>query len=434
MRNWRAGPGALAFAAMLAGCATDVNAPLPESPVSASIIRTPNLGASTPISIGGVTPYLYAGNENDLVPAGPDRLNRACAEVTGIAGALAYKINSPPLGTGLPFGSIATYTSDGTYFSWTAAAGVTVEAVVMKGGPQYNVYYYQAPDGPALSTDAGLASPVNASGGPAGISHVTICYTDGGGTANSTLSVQKYYDANVNGTYDLGEATIEGWKFSLAINGAAATDQLTTFSQQFPSGTTYQASEYQSVIGTWFQTEPAGNLYAGTLTTPTTLWFGNVCVGGGGGKTLGFWSNKNGQALYAADDQAMLVALNLRNASGAHFDPASHAQFRSWILGATATNMAYMLSAQLAAMSLNVHNGNVVGSAMIHAPGTGVENAFGFASVSAVMTAANTSLGTNGSTVTAGAIRTLQEALKNALDNANNNLNFVQATPCAFGF
>jgi hypothetical protein len=32
------------------------------------------------------------------------------------------------------------------------------------------------------------------------------------------------------------------------------------------------------------------------------------------------------------------------------------------------------------------------------------------------------------------AFRALQEALKDALDDANNNLNFVQGTPCAFTF
>jgi hypothetical protein len=37
--------------------------------------------------------------------------------------------------------------------------------------------------------------------------------------------------------------------------------------------------------------------------------------------------------------------------------------------------------------------------------------------------------------VTAGSpFRDYQEALKNAFDKANNNLTFVQATPCAFTF
>jgi hypothetical protein len=94
--------------------------------------------------------------------------------------------------------------------------------------------------------------------------------------------------------------------------------------------------------------------------------------------------------------------------------------------------MAYMLSAQLAAMELNVNNGKVSGGSIIYAPGTTSANSFGFASVSAVMAEANTELGLHGYVVASGPTRTYQEALKNALDKANNNLNFVQSGPCAF--
>ena len=88
--------------------------------------------------------------------------------------------------------------------------------------------------------------------------------------------------------------------------------------------------------------------------------------------------------------------------------------------------MAYMLSAQLAAMELNVFNGFVNGNALIYAPGTLSANALGFATVNAVMAEANTELGLHAVATAAGPIRTYQEALKNALDRGNNNLNFVQ--------
>ena len=55
----------------------------------------------------------------------------------------------------------------------------------------------------------------------------------------------------------------------------------------------------------------------------------------------------------------MLRNLNLRNADGSNFDPTTPAQVKTWLSKATATNMAYMLSAQLAAMALNVNNGKV---------------------------------------------------------------------------
>ena len=63
------------------------------------------------------------------------------------------------------------------------------------------------------------------------------------------------------------------------------------------------------------------------------------------------------------------------------------------MLNATATNMAYMLSAQLAATALNVQNGLVNGKPLIYAPGTTSANALGFATVNAVMAEANTLLG-----------------------------------------
>jgi len=50
------------------------------------------------------------------------------------------------------------------------------------------------------------------------------------------------------------------------------------------------------------------------------------------------------------------------------------------------------------------------------------------------MNEANTDLAANPLTVAASTERTHQEALKNALDKANNNLNFLQAQPCAYTF
>jgi hypothetical protein len=98
------------------------------------------------------------------------------------------------------------------------------------------------------------------------------------------------------------------------------------------------------------------------------------------------------------------------------------------LLNATATNMAYMLSAQLAAMELNVEAGFVDGSAIVFSP------ELGFITIGDLMTAANSALGTDGLTLVGDPNRAAQEALKNALDAANNNTNFVQPEPCAFDF
>jgi hypothetical protein len=262
------------------------------------------------------------------------------------------------------------------------------------------------------------------------------------------VKVIKFYDANLNGVKDAGEVELSGWKVEVlnlvdpfASPGIDYTEwliQTNTFLGDPPVRVSLQGTEFMPIELNWYTTTP-GPLTVQVPTTPdvadaAVMAFGNVCTGAGGGLTLGFWSNKNGQALFGADDLAALVGLNLRNAAGLHFDPSSYTAYRTWSLNATATNMAYMLSAQLAAMKLNVFNGKVSGGAMIYAPGTMSANALGFASVSGVMDEANASLGTDGYTVASGATRTYQEALKNALDNANNNKTFVQAAPCAYTF
>jgi hypothetical protein len=168
-----------------------------------------------------------------------------------------------------------------------------------------------------------------------------------------------------------------------------------------------------------------------------------VCLGGGGGLTPGFWSNKNGQALITSADLCYLNSLCLRNANGTDFDPvagcpsptnpqknAGKSAFKNWLLNGTATNMAYMLSVQFSAMTLNVAHGFVNGSAIVYAPGgignTGIGN--NYISINDLLALANTALCNDGYTPSGDANRATQEAIKNALDRANNNLNFVQTT------
>ena len=61
----------------------------------------------------------------------------------------------------------------GTYVTWSS--GFPVGAVIVKGGPRANVYQYT----PGRQGDSGLASPVNSSGNPAGLSNLTICWNPG---------------------------------------------------------------------------------------------------------------------------------------------------------------------------------------------------------------------------------------------------------------
>jgi len=251
----------------------------------------------------------------------------------------------------------------------------------------------------------------------------------------SLLTIEKFYDANANGTKDPGESFITGWKVGLTPAGEAEETHWTAFAEYRTNGD-YAATEFMPTETNWMRTTPAVIPVSFTLTASGhTVWFGNVCVGPGGGLTLGFWSNKNGQSIMGSGAPlARLSGLNLAGADGAAFDPGTYGAFRSWILSANATNMAYMLSAQLAAMSNNVAYAKVSGSAMIHAPGAQGANSAGFMTVNALMNEANASLGTSPVTVESGATRTYQEALKNALDRGNNNLNFAQAQQCTFTF
>jgi hypothetical protein len=92
------------------------------------------------------------------------------------------------------------------------------------------------------------------------------------------------------------------------------------------------------------------------------------------------------------------------------------------------------LSAQLAAMELNVQKGYVHGSALVFAPGAASANSLGFATVDALMAEANTELGLHGYTPAGNAFRAYQQMLESALDQANNDHSFVQAGPCSFSY
>ena len=131
-------------------------------------------------------------------------------------------------------------------------------------------------------------------------------------------------------------------------------------------------------------------------------------------------------------------ALNLKDKQGNDFNPTTKTQFKTWLRGASASNMAYMLSVQLAAMKLNVEtlldDTAVDPDALIYAPGTMSANALGYATVGDIMLEAHAALAADGYTPKGDPNRAYQERLKNALDNANNNKTFVQQDPCAFSF
>jgi hypothetical protein len=265
------------------------------------------------------------------------------------------------------------------------------------------------------------------------------------GVTPTTLCVDKFYDANANGIKDTGEVSINGWLFTIV-----ADDNL--FNQRFTSPLCivtapglYHIFEADTVETNWVHTTPITQ--DATIPPDTTVEFGNVCLGAGGGLTLGFWSNKNGQNLENNTDFTFLTGLCLRNATGGNQDftgtlAANKTALNTWLLNASATNMAYMLGAQLAAMELNTRHGFVTGTALVYGgdcvkayqlslqlPGSN-----GFITVNDLMTAANTELCAHGLTPSGSPFRAFQECMKTTLDQANNNINFVQGSPCPFSF
>ena len=257
-------------------------------------------------------------------------------------------------------------------------------------------------------------------------------------TAGS-ISGAKFYDADTDGVWNVDvEPPIEEWMVRLLKDdveiAAASTDADGKFLFEDLEPGNYTVEEVFP-IGTWVGTTAtsfshaleAGEEYVGPD-------FGNICLGPGGGHTKGYWSNKNGEetmnTIGMSSALSALAALNLVDGSGNGFDPGTYAAFESWLQAATATNMAYMLSAQLAAMKLNVMAGFVDGDALVYAPGALGANAAGFISINDLIDEANAELGTHGTAFDGDSWRDYQEDLKNALDEANNNLNFVQPEPC----
>ena len=258
------------------------------------------------------------------------------------------------------------------------------------------------------------------------------------------VCVTTFYDANVNGIQDNGEQEITGWEFRVFGHNNLHLWKETPRCAYVRAGD-YAVIERHPNELNWIHntaTEVEFDVDTGYTENVT---FGNVCVGAGGGFTLAYWSNRNGQQLETRNDFAALTALNLVTGQGTAQDftgtlTQSKTLLNQFLLGANTTNMANMLSAELATMKLNVVHGFVNGSALVYAPGlstcgtvTGL-NSLGFISINDLMTAANQSLLDHPLTQAGSPDRACQETLKNALNDANNNKSFVQSSPCAFSF
>ncbi len=300
---------------------------------------------------------------------------------------------------------------------------------------------------------------------------------------DAVLSGVKWYDLNRNGSFDLGEVPIPGFRIQISTCDSAftsctpvttaTTDSTGFWSTTITPGSYFKVCEVAPSTGTsatWVQTGPLAGATAGPATANSSkCWTGlasadvpgldffNYC--NTNALTLGFWSNKNGQAILNANDSKWRNLLNdesatsstyitpthpfLRDAAAVFYKvpsgafSTSYTNFRTWLLNATATNMAYMLSAQLATMELNVnYGGTPANTLLLTGPGPNascdITNSLGYVSISNLMSDAIRELRANGSTLSGSADRSCQEFKKTALDDANNQRS-VAICPVYYG-
>ena len=124
-----------------------------------------------------------------LSAAEADSVNQSCP-----AGTTEYKIDSNPL-SGLSNGESAQFTVNGQTFTFTKVIGpspfeddtfdftstIAVSVVLVKAGPDTNVYNYDPP----TTSGSGLHPPLNSGGQAPAVSHVSFC----AGVSTTTTTV-----------------------------------------------------------------------------------------------------------------------------------------------------------------------------------------------------------------------------------------------------
>jgi hypothetical protein len=303
-------------------------------------------------------------------------------------------------------------TGVGTDFTGTVvtingtAYNVTQLPVTITQGVGLNISFaYSSP----LGVDGKQYVWTNTTGGLTTDQSGNITVPSGGGNVTGNYKTQ-YYLTLVTDPPGLTTPSGEGWY----DDGSNAT--ITTTSPVVSSPYTYFFAGWTTDDQDEIAEQYALNTTVLMDKAKTVTANYQAMTAGTGGKTLGFWSNKNGQSYIGSGDLLMLRNLNLRNKNGSAFDPANYNALKTWLLKADATYMPYMLSAQLAATELSVYNSLLSGSQAVWVDdGDGIFEPGESQSINSIMTAANNELGSL-------TTREYQEYLKDLLDDINNNL------------
>jgi hypothetical protein len=165
--------------------------------------------AATPASDQGVVPTEHDGNITLSGNGNPD--GAACDVEDGIE-------YVPPQGEDPEGGSDTT--DNGVTVTWTydaetkevgfTAEGGLVTIAYVKGGNAYNEYDYTGKTDGGVASDGGMFAPNNASGGPAGLSHLVFCTEAGEESAPPPPSPSPEFSGDEGGLTECPCDTIPG--------------------------------------------------------------------------------------------------------------------------------------------------------------------------------------------------------------------------------
>lgn len=307
------------------------------------------------------------------------------------ANSTVVTVNGTPYGYATPhLFTIWVDASTGTV-SYSYASTVTSST----DGKQFVLTGVTGPDSPIT----GLSGPVTVTGAYKTQFYLTLL-TDPAGITTPTGA--GWYDAGTSASISTTSPVVIA-PYTYFFAGWTTTD-MTEIANQWALSTTVLMDKAKTVTADYVR------MIAAT-----------------GGKTIGFWANKNGQALLTSGDATFLNTL----APYKTFTPypkaptgyppfnTTPATFRSqvkgYLLNANAVDMKYMLAAQLLATELNVRHGFLDGTqeVWVDVNGDGVVQPGEVTAINSIMSdaIAKWSSGT----------RAEQEYVKNLLDKVNNN-------------